>query len=167
MIFVALGSNLTSIYGSPEETIEAAKLALAMRGVDVVRSSRVWVTEPVPKSDQPLYRNAVIEVDTDLPACDLLALLHGIEQEFGRIRLVQNEARPLDLDLLIYHKEVIDDADIHVPHPRMHERAFVLVPLSEIVGQVWQHPVLKKTVREMLNETVSDDAMYPLKKDAA
>lgn len=163
MILVALGSNLPSVYGSPEQTIRSAILAIGLRGIDVVKSSRIWITEPVPKSDQPLYRNAVIAVDTDLTPDALLGQLHAIEADFGRIRLVRNEARPLDLDLISYNDEILN-GDVEIPHPRMHDRGFVLIPLSEVAPN-WIHPTLKKSVWDLVGALPEDDTIRPVIED--
>lgn len=150
MILIALGANLPSQFGSPEETLSAALAALEARHIRVVRVSRIWITEPVPVSDQPLYRNAIALVETILNPIELLKALHDIEAEFGRVRLERNEARVIDLDLIAYYNMVLHSDDIEVPHPRMHERAFVLVPLDE-VSQEWRHPVLLKSAQELLD----------------
>lgn len=150
MILIALGSNLSGSFGNPENTLRAAIQSIGREGIEVIKVSRIWITEPVPASEQPLYRNAVIQVKTDLSAEGLLNTLQGIETDFGRIRHERNEARVIDLDVLAYNDAVIFNVNITVPHPRMHERAFVLVPLNEIVPS-WKHPVLQKTASEMLN----------------
>ncbi len=149
MILIALGANLAGPYGSPEETLKMAMVTLENAGVQILAKSSIWVTKPVPASDQPLYRNAVIMVHTKRGAVDLLNLLHTIEADFGRIRMERNEARVLDLDLIAYNEEIVHSTDIFIPHPRMHERGFVLVPLCEINAQ-WRHPVLQKTADELL-----------------
>ncbi|MAE51504.1 MAG: 2-amino-4-hydroxy-6-hydroxymethyldihydropteridine diphosphokinase [Micavibrio sp.] len=150
MILIALGANLKGPYGPPENTLKMALVTLENAGVHIVGKSRIWVTEPVPVSDQPLYRNAVIAVQTKRSPIDLLELLHTIEADFGRVRSERNAARILDLDLLSYNDVVIHDECISIPHPRMHERAFVLVPLCE-VNSDWVHPVLQKTANELLS----------------
>ncbi len=149
MVFIALGANLPSQFGSPEQTLEAVKPALERAGIAVVCSSGIWISAPVPASDQPWYRNTVIEVRTDLSARDLLQVLHDIEHEFGRVREERNEPRVLDLDLIDYRGEIIREEGLHVPHPRMHERGFVLYPLREI-SPCWEHPVLNKTIDELI-----------------
>lgn len=149
MIFIALGANLSSQFGSPEETLRLALKKLDAHGVKVLSCSRIWLTEPVPVSDQPLYRNAVASISTELSPHQLLSLLHTIEAEFGRIRSERNEARVIDLDLIAYNDAVINSQGIQIPHPRMHERAFVLVPLQELSAE-WRHPVLDKTAEELL-----------------
>jgi 2-amino-4-hydroxy-6-hydroxymethyldihydropteridine diphosphokinase len=140
-ILIAFGANLPGSFASPLEALRAAVPALAARAVHVTRSSRVWLTAPVPVSDQPDYHNAVAAVETELPPHALLAALQDVERAFGRVRTVRNAPRVLDLDLIAYRGEVIDRPGLLVPHPRMHQRAFVLRPLQE-VAPGWVHPVL-------------------------
>lgn len=149
MIFIALGANLPSQFGSPEETLNLALKSIENKGIRVLACSKIWLTEPLPVSDQPLYRNAVASIATELSPRDLLLLLHSIEADFGRVRAQRNEARVIDLDLISYNNEIINSHDIRIPHPRMHERAFVLVPLKELSDD-WRHPVLSKTAQELL-----------------
>lgn len=151
MILIALGANLPSPYGSPEEALLKAMQEIERQGLKIIATSRIWLTAPVPVSDQPDYRNAVLSVETSLNPAELLALLHRIEAEFGRTRHIRNEARILDLDLLAYDDYIIESALIHLPHPRMHDRAFVLGPLCDIAPQ-WMHPVLQKTAAKLLEE---------------
>lgn len=140
MIFIGIGANLPSPAGPPRATAEAALQALAAAGIAVRRRSRWYESAPVPPSDQPWYVNGVVEVETGLDPAALLAVLHRIEAAFGRTRTVANAARPLDLDLLVYDDRVLDGPDgVIVPHPRLHERAFVLLPLAELAPD-WRHP---------------------------
>ncbi len=142
MIVIGLGANLPSErFGSPVETLEAALTALnGYRGVSVMRRSRWFESAPVPMSDQPWYVNGVCLVETDLSAGELLSILHEIEADFGRVRSEKNAPRVLDLDLLVYHELVTpDDHDFTVPHPRMHERGFVLLPMVDLIPG-WTHP---------------------------
>lgn len=105
---------------------------------------------PVPPSDQPWFVNAVAGVRTALSPRDLLVALHDVEAEFGRVRSVRNASRTLDLDLLAYGDAVIEDpGGLVLPHPRLAERAFVLLPLAE-VAPAWRHPVSGLTAGEML-----------------
>ncbi|HEY8191097.1 MAG TPA: 2-amino-4-hydroxy-6-hydroxymethyldihydropteridine diphosphokinase [Alphaproteobacteria bacterium] len=140
MILVALGANLPGPHGGPLETLAAAKTAMAERDLPILKASRTWLTAPVPVSDQPWYHNEVVQVDTNLTPLALLETLHDIEKEFGRARSERNAARVLDLDLLAYHDEIVDRPELIVPHPRLHSRAFVLLPLQEITPD-WIHPV--------------------------
>jgi len=126
---VALGANLDD----PAATLRAAFDALAaLPGTRLVARSALYRSAPVGVSGQPDYLNAVAALDTQLSAPALLAALLAIETARGRTRDYHHAPRTLDLDLLLYADEVIDQPGLAVPHPRMHERAFVLVPLAEI-----------------------------------
>ncbi|MEX2297393.1 MAG: 2-amino-4-hydroxy-6-hydroxymethyldihydropteridine diphosphokinase [Dongiaceae bacterium] len=141
-IFIGLGSNLSGPHGDPQAQLEAALVELAAAGVRTVRRSRWYESEPVPVADQPWFVNGVVEVETALDPAELLALLHRVEAAFGRIRRVRNEARALDLDLLAYGDRVLaGEAGPILPHPRLQDRAFVLLPLAEIAPS-WRHPLL-------------------------
>jgi 2-amino-4-hydroxy-6-hydroxymethyldihydropteridine diphosphokinase len=128
--YVGLGANL----GDRERTLRAAVEALdAEEGIEVVAVSTLRATEPVGVGEQPLFLNGVVAVDTTLPARELLDRLLALEQRFGRVRVPGEHApRTLDLDLLLYGDEAIDRPGLRVPHPRLHERRFVLEPLAEL-----------------------------------
>jgi 2-amino-4-hydroxy-6-hydroxymethyldihydropteridine diphosphokinase len=129
--YVALGSNL----GDRERTLREAVDALrAEDGVKVVAVSSLIETAPVGYVDQPRFLNGVVAVDTELAAGALLALLLDVERRFGRVRegVPAQGPRTLDLDLLLYGEAEIDEPGLRLPHPRMHERAFVLEPLAEL-----------------------------------
>ena len=128
--YVGLGANL----GDRERALRAAVDALAAEdGVEVVSVSVLRETEPVGVGQQPLYLNGAAELETTLTARRLLDRLLAVEQRFGRIRVPGEQApRTLDLDLLLYGDEVIDEPGLTVPHPRLHERRFVLEPLAEL-----------------------------------
>ena len=133
--YIGLGSNL----GDREQTLRSAVDALREApGVDVVAVSALIDTEPVGFLDQPRFLNGVAAVDTTLPPEALLALLLEIERRFGRTREGTPAAGPrtLDLDLLLYGDAEIDEPGLRVPHPRMHERPFVLGPLAEIAPEL-------------------------------
>ncbi|MCF8496317.1 MAG: 2-amino-4-hydroxy-6-hydroxymethyldihydropteridine diphosphokinase [Alphaproteobacteria bacterium] len=152
MILIALGANLPGRFGPPEESLREALSVLEGRRVKVVRVSSIWESAPVPLSDQPRYRNAAAQLDTVLEPLELLRLLKDVERDFGRTDSVQNAPRVLDLDLLAYREILLRDAqeDLLLPHPRLHERAFVLYPLAEIAPD-WVHPVLKLSTRTLLD----------------
>jgi len=148
MILIGLGANLDSAAGSPQMTIAAALGAMAARRIRVQKLSRFYRTPAWPNPADPPFTNAVVRVQTPLGPAALLDALHGIEDEFGRIREVRNAPRTLDLDLLDYDGRV-EAGPPELPHPRIAERAFVLVPLAE-VSPDWRHPVSRRTVRELL-----------------
>jgi 2-amino-4-hydroxy-6-hydroxymethyldihydropteridine diphosphokinase len=145
MILVAVGSNIPSQAGSPLATCQAAVRLIAQRGFAVRAISTWYESAPVPVSDQPWFVNGVLLVDTKLMPNEALNALHGIEAEFGRERSVMNAPRSLDLDLLAYHDVVLAEGPLILPHPRLHERAFVLLPLRD-VAPYWRHPVSGQTV---------------------
>lgn len=126
--YIALGANL----GEPEATVRQAMDDLAgLAGVRVVKRSSLYRTAPM-ESSGPDYVNAVVEISTTLSAPDLLAQLQALEQAAGRERTHRNAPRTLDLDMLTYGEACLDSAVLTIPHPRMTQRAFVLVPLDEI-----------------------------------
>ena len=149
MILLGLGANLPSTYGSPEDTLKSAVIALKERNITICSASHIWISAPIPASDQPDYRNATLHVKTSLDSRALLKTLHAIEEEFGRQRDVRNEPRILDLDILAYHNEIIEESNVTIPHPRLHERAFVLYPLQEIAPE-WTHPKTGRSIHEMI-----------------
>jgi dihydropteroate synthase/2-amino-4-hydroxy-6-hydroxymethyldihydropteridine diphosphokinase len=149
MILIALGANLPSPEGAPRETLRRAVALLAARGLAISARSRLFLTEPIPRSRQPWYVNQVIAVETQRPPGDILELLLAVEHQFGRERGERNAARSLDLDLIAYEDVLLDTPDLVLPHPRMHERAFVLAPLADIAPE-WRHPVSGKSVDELL-----------------
>ena len=127
--FLGLGSNV----GDRLETLQrAVRLLEATPGVGVVASSRVYETEPVGGVEQPDFLNAVIEVETDLPARELLDACLAVEARLGRVREVRWGPRTLDVDVLLFDREAIDEPGLTVPHERLHERSFALLPLLEL-----------------------------------
>jgi 2-amino-4-hydroxy-6-hydroxymethyldihydropteridine diphosphokinase len=119
--------------------------------VSVLRVSPWYHTAPIPASDQPWYVNAVAEVETALPADRLLAVLHAVEQDFGRIRTVPNAPRAIDLDLLDFRGEIAPGGPgrATLPHPRLQDRAFVLRPLADL-DPGWRHPATGLSIQALL-----------------
>ena len=157
LILIGIGSNLPGPrFGTPRGNCEGSLVAMAEKGIRLVRRSRWYASAPVPAADDPWYVNGVAAVETVADPVRILAVLHRIEDDFGRVRGPANAARSLDLDLLAFHDHVggVDTAVI-VPHPRMHERAFVLKPLFEIAPE-WRHPGLKQSVGDLIAALPSD-----------
>lgn len=151
MILLGIGSNLSSLsHGHPLATCKAAVEAINCENVAIVKCSCWYRTAPVPPSDQPWYVNGVAVLETALSPGDLLTFLQRLEHRFGRVRAVRDAPRILDLDLLAYGDLVRQEKPV-LPHPRMSNRGFVLVPLGE-VAPGWHHPVLGKTVEILIEE---------------
>jgi 2-amino-4-hydroxy-6-hydroxymethyldihydropteridine diphosphokinase len=169
--YIAMGANLPSWAGAPQATLAAAALRIASLGHLAARSS-LYSTEPVGFHAQPRFLNAVVALDTALEPLQLLKNLLAIEQEFGRDRAnsFANGPRTLDLDILLFGDLKISELDLEIPHPRLAERAFVLVPLAEIAPQI-QIPGQAKTAAHLLQTLLGDsdaplDAVVPLSDQA-
>ena len=148
--YIGMGSNLASPAGEPETTLAAAADRLESLGRAVGRSS-LYSTEPVGFTSQPRFLNAVVAIETDLDPGALLKGLLRIEKEFGRDRSsgIRNGPRTLDLDILVYGNERISEPGLEIPHPRMEERDFVLIPLVELASN---HPTAEtpEIIRRLL-----------------
>ena len=145
---MALGSNLPAGFASSEALLEAALQQFPQAGLPVLARSGWWRSAawPDPKGNE--YRNGVAIVEANGPPKAILEALFAIERAFGRIRGVANAPRTLDLDLIAYGRAVIDGPGLVLPHPRAHERLFVMGPLAEIAPQ-WRHPVNGRTAAEL------------------
>ena len=141
---VALGCNLAGRFASPEALLDAALARFDQVGLPIVARSSWWRSAAWPDPSQPEYRNGVVLVEAGLGPSATIRTLFSLEREFGRERDVRNAARTLDLDLIAYGRTVLDSPELTLPHPRAHERAFVMRPLAEISPE-WRHPVLGLT----------------------
>lgn len=149
MIYIALGANLPSSVGAPEETLRRALAALPSRGVAVDAVSPFYRSPAWPDPKDPPFVNAIARVRTKLTPADLMRVLLQIESEFGRRRSQKNAPRTLDLDLIDYAGLVTDAPHLLLPHPQLHERAFVLKPLADVAPD-WRHPITGQSVGELL-----------------
>lgn len=145
-VYLGLGSNLGDRLGN----LRTALRALEER-MPIAKKSSVYESLPHGVGEQPLYLNMVVQTTTDMPPRQLLALAKKIEQDLGRLPQSHQAPRPIDVDILLYGNHVYKDDDLIIPHPRAHERHFVLVPLEEIASFNF-HPVLKKPFIDMLDE---------------
>jgi 2-amino-4-hydroxy-6-hydroxymethyldihydropteridine diphosphokinase len=153
--YIGMGANLPSPAGSPEATLTAAASQLALLGRILIRSS-LYSTKPVGFADQPRFLNAVVALATDLAPHTLLDRLLAIELEFGRDRStgLPKGPRTLDLDILLMGDLFIHEAGLEIPHPRLAERKFVLIPLNEVAPRI-VIPRHRKTVAQLLQTLLS------------
>ncbi|MEA3442756.1 MAG: 2-amino-4-hydroxy-6-hydroxymethyldihydropteridine diphosphokinase [Chloroflexota bacterium] len=142
-VYLSLGSNS----GDREENLSQA-LALLSQKVKLEKTSSIYETEPMGYKEQPLFLNLACQITTDLNPGELLELAKRIEKKLGRIPGFPDSPRPIDIDILLYDDKIIAMPDLIIPHPRIQERAFVLIPLSEIAPELI-HSELNKSIGEM------------------
>jgi 2-amino-4-hydroxy-6-hydroxymethyldihydropteridine diphosphokinase len=154
---LGLGSNL----GDRKKNLEQAAVLLADNGSLLLKESSVYETEPWGNKDQPVFYNQVVEIETTYNASALMTLILEIEKQMGRIRKEKWEPRVIDIDILFFNDEIISTENLTVPHPHLHERKFVLIPLKEILPN-YIHPVFKKTVSEIFNQLKESSIVNPV-----
>lgn len=165
MIILGLGGNLTcETFGPPRTTCGAALQILETRGIRIMHRSKWYESAPVPMSDQPWYVNGVVGIETSFAPEALVNEVLDVEAELGRRRTITNAARTIDIDVIAYDEIVIDGAtpdQVAIPHPRMHSRAFVLLPLAEIAPD-WQHPKHAESLSDLIEALPENQICRPL-----
>ena len=156
--YIGIGSNLGT---SGENCVEAIEKISTNDHIKIISKSSFYKTAPIGDIEQDWFINSVIRVDTKLNPKELLLTLLNIESEMGRIRKEKWGPRLIDLDLLFYDKLILNQEGITLPHPEMQKRNFVLVPLNEISENL-THPILKKTVKTLLQESSDDSEVKKL-----
>jgi 2-amino-4-hydroxy-6-hydroxymethyldihydropteridine diphosphokinase len=147
-VYLSLGSNI----GDRAANIARALEELSRRGMRVTRVSSLYETEPLEFREQPWFLNSAVEAETELEPSELLSAVLEVERSLGRERRAPKGPRIIDIDILLYDDAAVDTPELQIPHPRMAARRFVLVPFAEIAPYA-VHPVLKKSVTELLAET--------------
>jgi len=160
IVYIALGSNL----GDRAAMFERAIAAMNAAGICVLRQSSFYITQPVDAPGQAWFLNAAVEAETSLLPLQLLHALLRIERELGRRRITPHGPRTIDLDILFYGSSVIRSKELEIPHPRLTERRFVLVPLAQIAPEV-RHPALHKSIAQLLAETPDRSEVRVWRKD--
>jgi 2-amino-4-hydroxy-6-hydroxymethyldihydropteridine diphosphokinase len=153
---LGLGSNL----GDRAAHLRGALHALRELG-DVLAVSRVYETEPVGFRDQPDFWNLVVQMHTEMESPPLLSALKRIEHALGRVKAFRNAPRVIDIDILAYDQQVLRTDELEIPHPRLHERTFVLYPLAEVAPH-FRHPATGQSITEMIEELATPTRAAPL-----
>ena len=148
--YLSLGSNLDDRQANLRRALEL----LASPEIHIQRTSSLYETEPQDLQRQPWFLNLVVEIQTTLFPLQLLGRIQRIEKELGRQRMIDKGPRTLDIDIVLFGNSVIETPRLHVPHPRMQDRRFVLEPLAELAPEL-RHPLTRRTIREMLAATAA------------
>ena len=168
MIFLSLGSNLSSRFGNRFENINLAISMLEEYRIQIVKKSSFYETPSYPNKTYPKFINNIISVETNLPPVDLMSVLIFIEEKLGRKRNIKNSPRTCDIDIIDYNSQILSikyrDHTLSIPHTKLTFRNFVLFPLEEI-SKDWKHPKTKEIISDLLQKLSEDDKNSILKID--
>ena len=160
-VYIGIGSNLGEKH---KNCLRAIEMIEQIPGCKPIKQSDLYLTKPVGVEDQDWYVNGVMSLKTDLPPQDLLNHLMSIEEKMGRVRRERWESRIIDLDILFFGQQIINEKNLTVPHPRLHFRRFVLVPMTQIAPDL-THPSLGLTMAELLGKCPDDgQVVIPVKE---
>jgi 2-amino-4-hydroxy-6-hydroxymethyldihydropteridine diphosphokinase len=160
--FIALGSNVAGRFAAPADAVDAAMTAMQSIEIKLISRSRLYCSAAWPDPADPEFVNAMILVETSLAPDALLARLHAVEAEFGRVRCQMNAPRTLDLDIVDYAGRISAPGESPIlPHPRLADRAFVLLPLAEIAPD-WRHPMTGNAIGDLIRALPDPHAAVPL-----
>ncbi len=157
--YLSLGSNL----GDREKNLKRALSLLKEEGIEIMRTSSLYETQPVDVPSQPWFINQVVGIDAEIEPKNLLILIKGIEKELGRVRRSPKGPRVIDIDILLAEEKVIRTRELCVPHPRLSERNFVLIPFAEIAPEA-VHPLLNESIQNLLKKSDDHSAVKQIKK---
>lgn len=157
LAYLLIGGNL----GEKWKNLETARNQLAEKAGRILSFSSIYETEAWGKTDQPAFLNQVLLLDTPHSPLELLSVINHIESAMGRERLEKFGPRIIDIDILFYDEEIVDEPNLKIPHPEIQNRRFVLAPLSEIAPE-FQHPLLKKNVQKLLEECPDRLDVHPV-----
>ena len=156
-LFLITGGNI----GDRKKNLETAAVLIKRRVGKITKFSKIYETEAWGNRDQPAFYNQVLVIESKLPAREILTAILKIEEEMGRKRTVKNAARIIDIDILFFNEDIVNEQNLVIPHPEIGNRRFVLSPLNEIAPQML-HPVLKKTIQQLLSESKDQLKVNPV-----
>ena len=156
-VFIITGGNI----GDREKNLETAEKMIEEQIGHIIQTSKIYETEAWGISDQPSFYNQVLIVETDFPADEVIKKILKIEEDMGRVRTIKNAARNIDIDILFFNDDIVNEENLTIPHPQMINRRFVLMPLNEIASAK-NHPVYNKSVAQLLAECKDELKVTPL-----
>ena len=151
MIFLGLGSNLQSDFGDRYKNIELAINYLRENNINLLQKSSFYESVSYPNKNDPEFCNSAVSIDTNISPDKLLSVILEIEETYGRKRYIKNSPRTLDIDIISFDDQIIDEENLKIPHPHIQKRLFVLFPVLDL-DKNWKHPQLLKSAEDMIKE---------------